>query len=319
MAMAHPTIRDRATVIIPCFNVAEYVGECLASVLEQGAAVHAVHCVDNGSSDGTIQAIDAWSRANPGLRVITEHEPRRGASSARNHPLPRVETEWVQFLDADDLLLPGKIAAQLAAAADADVLYESAVYRSLDGSERMKVPDADVEVGLVAGNLGNTCANLWRTEALRAVSGWDPGLASSQEYDLMLRLYEAGCRFRRLGGCRTVVRERPSGRISQGAEGRLWKVLVQVQERMLEAFVRRQGTVDWPRVRQAFFGGLRMLYPHDRDLALRLYRRWLEPHGFVPEAGGASTRAYAAAFRLLGFAGAETVKALIAGSRSSQP
>lgn len=319
MAIAHPMIRDRATVIIPCFNVAEYVSECLASVAEQGSAVHAVHCVDNGSTDGTMRAIEAWSRANPGLRVILEHEPRRGASSARNHPLPSVETEWVQFLDADDLLLPGKIAAQLAAAADADVLYESAMYRGLDGSERMKVPEADVEVGLVAGNLGNTCANLWRTEALRAVGGWDPDLSSSQEYDLMLRLYEMGIRFRRLGGCRTVVRERPSGRISQGDEGRLWKVLVQVQERMLEAFVQRQGRVDWPRVRQAFFGGLRMLYPYDRGLALRLYRKWLKPHGFVPEPGGANTRAYAAAFRLLGFSGAETVKALIAGSRSSQP
>ena len=312
-------LNDRATVIIPCFNVEDYIEECLDSVRAQGPVVHAVHCVDNGSTDGTMAAIERWAKAHPDVRLFLEQEPQRGASAARNRPLARVETEWVQYLDSDDLLLPGKVQEQVEQGKGADVLYERAIFRSVDGAEFEKAPDGNVETGLMAGNLGNTCANLWRTSKLREVDGWDPALRSSQEYDLMLRLYEAEATFKELDGCRTVVRERAAGQISQGAAGQRWRNLVDVQVRMLRAFRRRAVHPDrLNSVRQAFFGGLRMLYPHDPAHAVELWQRYLEPAGFLPTPGGLNTKGYLWAYRLLGFPGAERVKAMLKRTRREQ-
>lgn len=311
--------RQRATVIIPCYNVGAYIGECLDSVLAQGDAVDHVHCVDNGSSDGTVAAIERWRDAHPEQGLSLHHEAKRGACAARNKPLPEVATEWVQYLDADDLLLPGKIAEQLRHAADADVLYESNILRSVDGSESIREPQADPEVGLMAGELGVTSTNLWRTSALRAVNGWNESLSSSQEYDLMQRLYADGARFVKLDGCRSVKRDRASGQISHNAASTRWRNLVDVQARMMETCERLVDRPhDWPRLRQAFFGGLRLLYPCDPTHAQALHRRFLQPHGFVPVAGGVNSRAYVWAYRLAGFGGAERFKTVLGRLRGRQ-
>ena len=307
---------QKVTVIIPCYDVEAYIGECLDSVLAQGPVVEVVYCVDNGSKDGTVQAIERWRAAHPELRVVLEHEPVKGASAARNRPLTRVATPWIQFLDADDLLLPGKISHQLEQCAGADVLYESATYERVDGTRFVKVPDDEIEVGLMAGNLGNTCANLWSTAKLNEVEGWDQGLPSSQEYDLMLRLYEAEARFKKLDGDRTVVRERSSGQISQGAAALRWRTLVDVQLRMLRTFKKRAPHPDrYKRIQQAFFGGLRMLYPHDPEQAVALWERYLKPSGFEPRLSDLNTNGYIWAYRLLGFPGAERMKKLMGKAR----
>lgn len=299
----------KVTVIIPCYNVAEYIEECLDSVRAQGSVVDVVHCVDNGSSDNTLEKIATWRSANPEVRVSVEHEPYRGASAARNRPLPTVTTEWVQFLDADDLLLPGKIAEQLARSEGADVLYESAMFVGTDGIKRLNTPDDVVEVGLMSGELGNTCTNLWATAKLNDVQGWDRNLTSSQEYDLMLRLYQAGARFRKLDGVRTEVRERISGRISQGDPRKRWRNMVEVQERMLITFTRTvhdPGRMD--RIRQAFFGGLRTLYPYDPAYVTSLWKRHLQPVDFVPRQSRINTKSYVWAYRIFGFQSTERLK-----------
>jgi len=305
-------MKGSVTVIIPCFNVERFIAEALDSVLAQGTVVEKVHCVDNGSQDDTVDAVKQWIATHPDFLVELEHESRRGACAARNRPLERVTTEWVQYLDADDLLLPGKLEAQVRDAGDADVICEQTIHRAVDGSERIKVPLAEVEVGLMAGNLGNTCANLWRTSKLVEVDGWDAALSSSQEYDLMLRIYEAGGRFVNLPGVRTVVRERATGQISQGDPVKRWRQLVEVQVRMLEVFRSRSVSPErMEAVHQAFFGGLRTLYPYDAERAVELWQRYLAPSGFQPYASALNTNSYIWAYRLLGFRGAERVKAML--------
>lgn len=299
------------TVIIPCYNVEEYIAECLDSVKLQGDVVGRVYCVDNGSTDGTLAAIEGWRERNPDRPVEVLHEAVRGACAARNKPLDLVDTEWVQFLDADDLLLEGKIRSQIAGCPDADVIYDSSVYRNVSGAQKESIPDIDTEIGLIAGNLGNTCTNLWRTSYLREVQGWDTSLSSSQEYDLMLRIYEKGGKFARMVTGRTMIRERASGQISQGAAKGRWTNLVNVQVRMLAAFGRvEMGTEKSRAIQQALFGGLRMLYPHDPAYAVQLFRKHLAPLGFVPDVGAMNTKMYVRAFRIFGFRGAERIKAL---------
>jgi glycosyltransferase involved in cell wall biosynthesis len=76
-------------VIIPCFNVEDFIEECLDSVKSQGKCVRKVFCVDNNSTDNTVNTINNWSQQNPDVELLLLHEKKLGAPSARNKPLSR--------------------------------------------------------------------------------------------------------------------------------------------------------------------------------------------------------------------------------------
>jgi hypothetical protein len=299
--------RQRATVIIPCHNVEDYVAECLDSVAAQGAAVHHVYCVNNNSSDRTVDVIEKWCSQHPDAAVTLLHEGKPGACAARNAPLQRVETEWIQFLDADDLLMPGKIQQQIAAAAsDTDLLFDSSIKRTLDGKESKNEPEHNVMVGLMATALGNTCANLFRADTVRGVGGWDETMSSSQEYDLMFRIYSTGAHFQRLDTGATIIRQRPSGQISQGNLARRKRNSVNLRERMLASFNTESLTAtERQRLLGAFFLSLRWLFKADPAHAVSCYDLHLANSDFKVAKVAALPPGYAFVFSLLGFEATE--------------
>ena len=94
----------RFSIVIPVYNVAPYLRECLESVCQQAVNDFECLCVDDGSSDGSGKILDDNAADDPRFRVI--HQENIGVSAARNAALDRVEGEWVVFLDADDVLAP---------------------------------------------------------------------------------------------------------------------------------------------------------------------------------------------------------------------
>ena len=116
----------QVTVIVPCYNVEDYIEECLDSVKLQGDVVAQTYCVDNNSTDTTMDRVRDWTARNPTVPVTWLEETKPGAGAARNKPLERVTTEWIQYLDADDLLLADKVARQLAdSQEETNVIYDS--------------------------------------------------------------------------------------------------------------------------------------------------------------------------------------------------
>ena len=99
-----------ASVIIPTYNHSALVPEAIRSALAQTAPFEII-VVDDGSTDDTEAALAAFGDA---IRVI--RLPHGGPSLARNAGLEAATAEWVMFLDADDVIEPGKVAAQIAAA-----------------------------------------------------------------------------------------------------------------------------------------------------------------------------------------------------------
>ena len=97
------------SIIIPCHNAARWLRAALESALAQTWRELEVIVIDDGSSDDS--ALIARSFEPRGVLVHTQ--PNRGASAARNHGLKMARGEFIQFLDADDLLTPDKIAAQV--------------------------------------------------------------------------------------------------------------------------------------------------------------------------------------------------------------
>lgn len=102
------------TVVIPVYNVESYVAECLASVLQQKTQYSfRVVAVNDGSTDGSGKILEQFSEWK-NLSVITQLN--MGSSGARNVALKEIRSEYIMFVDGDDLLTDGAIELLMCAA-----------------------------------------------------------------------------------------------------------------------------------------------------------------------------------------------------------
>jgi glycosyltransferase involved in cell wall biosynthesis len=109
------------SIIIPAYRAAPWLAATLDSALAQTHPRCEIIVVDDGSPDDTLRIASSYADRHPGrLRVFTQ--PNAGASSARNHGLRLAQGDFIQYLDADDLLAPDKIARQLARLATAPTI-----------------------------------------------------------------------------------------------------------------------------------------------------------------------------------------------------
>ncbi len=101
-------------IIIPAYNVEEYLEECLNSVAEQQTRFsYKVVVIDDGSSDRTGDIADKY-RHYPNFEII--HQENRGFSGARNRGLEHISARYVAFVDSDDKLCDGAVEALLSCA-----------------------------------------------------------------------------------------------------------------------------------------------------------------------------------------------------------
>lgn len=98
------------SVIVPAYNAARYIHECVTSVLSQPLETLEVFVIDDGSTDNTSEVVG--SIVDPRLHLVPT--PNRGVSAARNLGLEKATGIFTAFLDADDYWLAAKIEKQLA-------------------------------------------------------------------------------------------------------------------------------------------------------------------------------------------------------------
>ena len=90
------------SVIVPVFNVKQYLNKCLDGILNQSSTDVELLLVDDGSTDGSGAICDEYAEKDSRVRVF--HKENGGVSSARNMGLDNAKGEWVVFVDADDYL-----------------------------------------------------------------------------------------------------------------------------------------------------------------------------------------------------------------------
>lgn len=98
------------SIIIPVYNAEKHLAECLKSAMKQTWSNTEIIMVDDGSSDSSISVAKKYA---DGEKIIVISQKNSGASAARNAGLKAAKGEYIQFLDADDLLSPDKIESQL--------------------------------------------------------------------------------------------------------------------------------------------------------------------------------------------------------------
>jgi glycosyltransferase involved in cell wall biosynthesis len=190
------------SVIIPCYDCASTVRETVASVFAQDFDEIEVIAVNDGSRDDTLAVLRSME---PRIRVIDQ--PNSGPPEARNAGMAAARGEYIAFVDADDLWLPGKLSAQvghLERHPDVGVVFaEWHVWRpDADGQFR---PPAALTTARVTDTLDEAASGwlyprlllksqmltstvLLRASLARQVGPFDRSLRNGEDYDYWLRL-----------------------------------------------------------------------------------------------------------------------------------
>ena len=321
----------RVTIGIPCFNAERWLGESIESALQQTWPNKDVIVVDNGSTDRSPEIIRQFgNRIRPFL--ITQ----RGANRARNEVLRQSTGEWIQYLDADDYLLPAKITRQLEEAEDqrSDVggqrsgkadflapltsdlrpltsgLLYSPVLIEEHGTTRSGELDQNLDLASqwISWQLPQTGAFLWRKDTLEHLGGWDESMPCCQEHELYLRAIQAGARFQftptanavyRIWSDETLCRKDPL-LVIETRTGLIDQMLLWLDQegRLSDSHRATAG--------RAFFEMARTMAKHDLQKAAA-YLKQKQSRGLVKLNSPAAPPAYRALFHLFGFKSAERI------------
>ncbi len=95
-------MKPKISVIIPVFNGAKYLPRCLDSLLKQTFQDWVVICIDDGSTDDTATVLDEYAARDK--RFVFIHKKNAGVSAARNDGIKLTKSEYIHFMDADDVL-----------------------------------------------------------------------------------------------------------------------------------------------------------------------------------------------------------------------
>lgn len=184
--------RREVTVVIPTRNRWPLLStHALPSALAQELVDHEVIVVDDGSTDDT--AAELAKVVDPRLRVI-RLDPNRGVAAARNLGIEAAQSEWVAFLDDDDLWSPRKLRAHIDAIGVGEWGYAGAVVVDMSSRVLYALPlpqpvgivDALLRGNAVPGGPSNVVV---RTAFLRQVGGFDESLRHhTEDWDLWIRL-----------------------------------------------------------------------------------------------------------------------------------
>lgn len=95
------------SIIIPCYNIEQYIGETLQSLINQSSQNFEVICVNDGSKDNTLEVLNKYAEDYGIIKVY--NQPNAGVSVARNNGIAHAKGKYISFLDGDDLLHPNFI------------------------------------------------------------------------------------------------------------------------------------------------------------------------------------------------------------------
>jgi len=219
--LPYNSVLVKFSIVIAAYNVGRFVAEAVASALDQEGAEKEVIVVDDGSTDDTPQALEKLAGR---IRLIRQEN--RGVSAARNRGIREAQTEWIAFLDGDDLFLPGHLARAGQAVAEhpeavmfyADVEARDESLRFLKVLRSRRDPAAAKE-RLLLNNF--ICSNsvVARREALLACGGFPEDLRhAGEDWELWVRLAHQGPIFH-AGHVAGIYRWHPQSKIrSPGPE-----------------------------------------------------------------------------------------------------
>jgi glycosyltransferase involved in cell wall biosynthesis len=197
-----PPVAGLVSIVVPCYNAERFLAETLESAFIQTYPRTEVIVIDDGSTDGTVGLIRSYAD-----RLKAEFGSNRGASVTRNRGTALARGEFIQYLDADDLLVPDAIAQRIAVLQEtnADIAYsdwerlveiEPGVF---EVSERITRSIEDVhanpEIALITDFWAPPAALTYRRSIVAKIGGWKEWLPVIQDARFLQDACLVGGRF----------------------------------------------------------------------------------------------------------------------------
>ncbi len=115
---------SKVSVVIPVYNSSQYLPQCLDSLLKQTYQNMEILCVNDGSTDGSLEILEQFAQKDERIKIFTKENEGKGAASARNMGLANATGKYVHFLDSDDFFEPNMFEEMVGKAekTDADVV-----------------------------------------------------------------------------------------------------------------------------------------------------------------------------------------------------
>lgn len=177
------------SVIVPVFNGERFLADALGSVVAQGYAPLELLVVDDGSTDGSADLAARFARDRAEARLLRQ-PARRGPAAARNAGLRAACGELITFLDADDLMTPGRLRFQV------DYLAKHPAVDVVVGTQRIHVDPGVDRPGwlewLQDGRpLHYQMSMMARRRVFDLVGGFDESFQLGEDTEWMYRAHEA--------------------------------------------------------------------------------------------------------------------------------
>jgi len=188
------------SIIIPCYNQAHFLIECVNSVLVQDFGDWEIIIVNDGSTDNTLKVALDFAQKDQRINVIDKENG--GLSSARNAGIKHANGQWLLFLDADDYLLPFYfqfVSKELENLSTQSLLQYG--YQYVDEKSKKVIYNKNLNKASVSiiptvfkGNIGPCHSILINSELVKNIGEFDESLKSAEDWDFWIRAAKVGAK-----------------------------------------------------------------------------------------------------------------------------
>ncbi len=308
-------MNPKVSILIPCYNAEQWIYQAIESAINQTYLNKEIIVVDDGSTDRSLEIIKSFGDA-----IRWETGINRGGNVARNRLLELSTGEWLQYLDADDYLLPNKIEQQvkyLNKVPETDIIYSPVILehyqQDKSWQEVLAIPEPhDPWILLVRWHLPQTNSPLWRKQAIIDVGGWKVDQPCCQEHELYLRLLITGKLFEYFETPGSVYRQWSETTVCKKNKPQTYQRRLEITDQA-ELYLEKTGQLTQLRqsaINQARFECARLILLFDRNWATEIFNKIkLRDKKFTPS-GKYAPSSYLIIYKLFGFYIAEHLAAL---------
>lgn len=215
--------RPHVSVVMPMRNSHDFVGASIRSVIGQSDARWELVVVDDGSTDGSVEVVEAIAAHEPRVRLF-RNPGKAGAAHTRNHGITHAKGRYIAFLDSDDMWLPTKLAAQLELFERTRAPLTYTNYYKIDGDDDVEAADYVPTKRVVRAPLRLDYRRMLRQDYIGFLTAmydtqllgkrYFPELTRRQDYAMLLEVLRDGHEARGLEEPLALYRAGRSGSLS---------------------------------------------------------------------------------------------------------
>ena len=185
-------MRIEISVIMPVYNMVEYVGDAIESILNQTFSKFELIIIDDASTDGTDRVLYSYVD----YRIMIERNERNiGNYASRNKGIQKARGKYIAIMDADDIAIPTRLEKQISYLKihpNVLAIGSDCIYIPINQKKSRAFTYLDIQIALLENNCFVHSSLMIRADILRQLHGYDEYYYYSSDYDLACRLVLLG-------------------------------------------------------------------------------------------------------------------------------